>query len=87
MENIYVKFGFVIELKWFLVFYVFVLKGVDFVVNIVKEINYFYVLVSKIVKEMKVCDLIESYKLSDDLWVMLVVLNDKVKVMVFKMEK
>ena len=86
-ENTYAKFGFAIEPKWFPVFYVLASKGADSVVNIAKEINHSHVSVSKIVKEMKARDLIESYKSSDDSRVTLVALNDKAKAMVPKMEK
>lgn len=86
-ENTYAKFGFAIEPKWFPVFYVLASKGADSVVNIAKEINHSHVSVSKIVKEMKACDLIESYKSSDDSRVTLVALNDKAKAMVPQMEK
>lgn len=86
-ENTYAKFGFAIEPKWFPVFYVLASKGADSVVNIAKEINHSHVSVSKIVKEMKARDLIESYKSSDDSRVTLVALNDKAKAMVPQMEK
>jgi GNAT superfamily N-acetyltransferase/DNA-binding MarR family transcriptional regulator len=86
-ENTYAKFGFAIEPKWFPVFYVLASKGADSVVNIAKEINHSHVSVSKIVKEMKACDLIESYKSSDDSRVTLVALNSKAKAMVPQMEK
>ncbi|WP_370137683.1 GNAT family N-acetyltransferase [Alteromonas sp.] len=86
-ENTYAKFGFAIEPKWFPVFYVLASKGADSVVNIAKEINHSHVSVSKIVKEMKVRDLIESYKSSDDSRVTLVALNSKAKAMVPQMEK
>ena len=86
-ENTYAKFGFAIEPKWFPVFYVLTSKGADSVVNIAKEINHSHVSVSKIVKEMKARDLIESYKSSDDSRVTLVALNDKAKAMVPQMEK
>ncbi|MEC9060106.1 MAG: helix-turn-helix domain-containing GNAT family N-acetyltransferase, partial [Pseudomonadota bacterium] len=86
-ENTYAKFGFAIEPKWFPVFYVLASKGADSVVNIAKEINHSHVSVSKIAKEMKARDLIESYKSSDDSRVTLVALNDKAKAMVPKMEK
>lgn len=86
-ENTYAKFGFAIEPKWFPVFYVLASKGADSVVNIAKEINHSHVSVSKIVKEMKARDLIESYKSSDDSRVTLVALNSKAKAMVPKMEK
>lgn len=86
-ENTYAKFGFAIEPKWFPVFYVLASKGADSVVNIAKEINHSHVSVSKIVKEMKARDLIESYKSSDDSRVTLVALNSKAKAMVPQMEK
>ena len=86
-ENTYAKFGFAIEPKWFPVFYVLASKGADSVVNIAKEINHSHVSVSKIVKEMKARDLIESYKSRDDSRVTLVALNDKAKAMVPQMEK
>ncbi|NKW88562.1 MarR family transcriptional regulator [Alteromonadaceae bacterium A_SAG4] len=86
-ENTYAKFGFAIEPKWFPVFYVLASKGADSVVNIAKEINHSHVSVSKIVKEMKALDLIESYKSSDDSRVTLVALNSKAKAMVPQMEK
>ena len=86
-ENTYAKFGFAIEPKWFPVFYVLASKGADSVVNIAKEINHSHVSVSKIAKEMKARDLIESYKSSDDSRVTLVALNSKAKAMVPKMEK
>ena len=86
-ENTYAKFGFAIEPKWFPVFYVLASKGADSVVNIAKEINHSHVSVSKIVKEMKARDLIESYKSSDDSRVTLVALNDKAKAMVPQMVK
>ncbi|AFT79295.1 MarR family transcriptional regulator [Alteromonas macleodii str. 'Black Sea 11'] len=86
-ENTYTKFGFAIEPKWFPVFYVLASKGADSVVNIAKEINHSHVSVSKIVKEMKARELIESYKSSDDSRVTLVALNDKAKAMVPQMEK
>ena len=85
-ENTYAKFGFAIEPKWFPVFYVLASKGADSVVNIAKEINHSHVSVSKIVKEMKARDLIESYKSSDDSRVTLVALNSKAKAMVPQME-
>jgi GNAT superfamily N-acetyltransferase/DNA-binding MarR family transcriptional regulator len=62
-------------------------KGADSVVNIAKEINHSHVSVSKIVKEMKARDLIESYKSSDDSRVTLVALNSKAKAMVPQMKK
>ena len=86
-ENTYAKFGFAIEPKWFPVFYVLASKGADSVVNIAKEINHSHVSVSKIVKEMKARDLIESYKSSDDSRVTLVALNSKAKAMVPQMKK
>ncbi len=86
-ENTYTKFGFAIEPKWFPVFYVLASKGADSVVNIAKEINHSHVSVSKIVKEMKARELIESYKSSDDSRVTLVALNSKAKAMVPQMEK
>ena len=86
-ENTYAKFGFAIEPKWFPVFYVLASKGADSVVNIAKEINHSRVSVSKIVKEMKARDLIESYKSSDDSRVTLVALNSKAKAMVPQMKK
>ena len=86
-ENTYAKFGFAIEPKWFPVFYVLASKGADSVVNIAKEINHSHVSVSKIVKEMKARDLIESYKSSDDSRVTLVALNSEAKAMVPQMEK
>lgn len=84
-EKIYQKFGFDIEPKWFPVFYVLASKGDDSVVNIAKEINHSHVSVSKIIKEMKAADLIDSYKSSEDSRVTLVRLNDRAKTMVPKM--
>jgi len=85
-EKIYQKFGFDIEPKWFPVFYVLASKGDDSVVNIAKEINHSHVSVSKIIKEMKAADLIDSYKSSEDSRVTLVRLNDRAKTMVPKMQ-
>ena len=81
-EKTYTKFGFYIEPKWFPVFYVLASKGADSVVNIAKEINHSHVSVSKIIKEMKAADLIDSYKSAEDSRVTLVKLNQRASAMV-----
>jgi len=86
-EKTYEKFGFNIEPKWFPVFYMLASKGADSVVNIAKEINHSHVSVSKIIKEMKTANLIESYKSSEDSRVTLVQLNSRAKAMIPKMQK
>ncbi|WP_338517947.1 MarR family winged helix-turn-helix transcriptional regulator [Alteromonas gracilis] len=86
-ESTYAKFGFEIEPKWFPVFYVLASKGANSVVNIAKEINHSHVSVSKIVKELKMRDLIVNYKSPDDSRITLVALNQKAKAMVPLMEK
>lgn len=86
-ENTYQKFGFKIEPKWFPVFYVLATDGADSVVNIAKTINQSHVSVSKIVKEMKSANLIDSEKSPQDTRVTLVRLNDRAKAMIPAMEK
>ena len=86
-ELTYEKFGFNIEPKWFPVFYVLASKGADSVVNIAKEINHSHVSVSKIIKEMKMADLIESHKSNEDSRITLVQLNNRAKAMVPNMQK
>lgn len=86
-EKTYAKFGFDIEPKWFPVFYFLASKGAESVVNIAKEINHSHVSVSKIVKEMKAADLLDSVKSSEDSRVTLVGLNARAKAMIPAMEK
>lgn len=86
-EKTYGKFGFNIEPKWFPVFYVLASKGAESVMNIAKEINHSHVSVSKIVKEMKMADLIESHKSKEDSRITLVQLNNRAKAMVPAMQK
>jgi len=86
-EKVYEKFNFNIDPKWFPVFYVLASKGSDSVVNIAKEIKHSHVSVSKIIKEMKASDLIESYKSEEDSRVTLITLNERAKKMVPAMEK
>ncbi|MDP2561399.1 helix-turn-helix domain-containing GNAT family N-acetyltransferase [Psychrobium sp. 1_MG-2023] len=86
-ENIYQQFNFDIEPKWFPVFYVLASKGANSVVNIAKEIKHSHVSVSKIIKEMKKADLIESFKSSDDSRITLISLNERAKHMIPAMEK
>jgi len=86
-ENTYEKFGFEIEPKWFPVFYVLASKGADSVVNIAKEINHSHVSVSKIIKEMKASDLIDSYKSVEDSRITLVKLNMRGNSMIPAMKK
>jgi GNAT superfamily N-acetyltransferase/DNA-binding MarR family transcriptional regulator len=62
-------------------------KGSDSVVNIAKEIKHSHVSVSKIIKEMKASDLIESYKSKEDSRVTLIKLNERAKKMLPAMEK
>lgn len=85
-EKTYKKFDFAIEPKWFPVFYFLASKEADSVVNIAKEINHSHVSVSKIVKEMKAENLIESVKSTEDSRVTLVRLNDKARAMIPNME-
>jgi len=86
-ENIYVKFNFDIDPKWFPVFYVLASKESDSVVNIAKEIKHSHVSVSKIIKEMKIAGLIESYKSPKDSRVTLIKLNDLAQKMIPTMDK
>jgi len=86
-EKTYEKFGFNIEPKWFPVFYVLADKGAQSVVNIAKEISHSHVSVSKIVKAMKMADLIESHKSKEDSRITLVQLNNRAKAMVPNMQK
>ena len=86
-EKTYEKFNFEIETKWFPVFYLLAAKGADSVVNIGKEINHSHVSVSKIIKEMKAADLIDSYKSAEDSRITLVQLNTRAKAMVPVMQK
>ena len=86
-ENIYKKFNFDIDPKWFPVFYVLASNGSNSVVNIAKEIKHSHVSVSKIVKEMKSAGLIDNYKSTTDSRVTLIKLNDRAKLMVPAMEK
>lgn len=86
-DNIYTQFGFDIDPKWFPVFYVLASKEADSVVNIAKEIKQSHVSVSKIIKEMKNKDLIESYKSLTDSRVTLIKLNSKATAMIPAMEK
>lgn len=86
-ENTYEKFGFEIEPKWFPVFYLLASKGADSVVNIAKEINHSHVSVSKIVKEMKTSDLLDSYKSTEDSRITLVQLNERGRAMIPAMQK
>ncbi|GEA10731.1 bifunctional helix-turn-helix transcriptional regulator/GNAT family N-acetyltransferase [Alteromonas sp. KUL49] len=81
-EKTYERFGFDIEPKWFPVFYVLANSGADSVVNIAKTINHSHVSVSKILKEMKQADLVESYKSTSDSRVTLVSLSSKARVMI-----
>jgi len=86
-ENIYDKFNFDIDIKWFPVFYVLASKESDSVVNIAKEIKQSHVSVSKIIKEMKVANLINSHKSEQDSRITLITLNDRAKAMIPAMEK
>jgi len=86
-ENIYAKFEFAIEPKWFPVFYVLAAKGADSVVNIAKEIQQSHVSVSKIIKEMKTADLINTQKSPSDSRVTLITLNQKAQAMIPAMEQ
>jgi len=86
-EKTYEKFGFDIEPKWFPVFYVLASRGAESVVNIAKEINHSHVSVSKIIKEMKAANLIESGKSKEDSRITLIQLNEKAKAMLPNMQK
>ncbi|WP_281558284.1 bifunctional helix-turn-helix transcriptional regulator/GNAT family N-acetyltransferase [Thalassomonas sp. RHCl1] len=86
-EKTYEKFNFEIDPKWFPVFYVLASKGAESVVNIAREIKHSHVSVSKIVKEMKASDLIESYKSSEDSRVTLVKLNKRAQDMIPAMQQ
>jgi putative acetyltransferase len=86
-EKTYQKFGFDIEPKWFPVFYVLASRGAESVVNIAKEINHSHVSVSKIIKEMKAANLIESGKSKEDSRITLIQLNKKAKAMLPNMQK
>ena len=86
-EKTYAKFGFNIEPKWFPVFYVLAYRGAESVVNIAKEINHSHVSVSKIIKEMKAANLVESYKSNEDSRITLVELNETARAMFPNMEK
>lgn len=86
-ENIYTAFNFQINPKWFPVFYVLATKESDSVVNIAKEIQQSHVSVSKIIKEMKSKDLIESYKSPEDSRVTLIKLNEQAKKMIPAMQR
>jgi len=86
-EKIYSAFNFAIEPKWFPVFYVLASKKSDSVVNIAKEIKHSHVSVSKIIKEMKIAGLIDSYKSTKDSRVTLIKLNERAKLMIPAMEK
>lgn len=86
-ENIYAKFDFQIDPKWFPVFYVLASKGSDSVVNIAKEIKQSHASVSKIIKEMKAEKLIESHKSPKDSRVTLIKLNDRALTMVPVMKR
>lgn len=85
-DNIYSKFGFDIDPKWFPVFYVLASKGSDSVVNISREIGHSHVSVSKIVKEMSDSALITSRKAEDDSRVTLISLSVSAKKMIPAME-
>ncbi|MBQ4852974.1 helix-turn-helix domain-containing GNAT family N-acetyltransferase [Pseudoalteromonas sp. MMG012] len=85
-ENTYKQFGFEIEPKWFPVFYVLASTGADSVVNIAKKISHSHVSVSKIIKEMKVADLIDSYKSNEDSRITLVMLNERALAMLPAMQ-
>lgn len=86
-ENTYKTFNFNIDPKWFPVFYLLASKDADSVVNIAKEISHSHVSVSKIVKEMKTADLIESYKSPEDSRVTLVKLNKRAQAMIPAMQQ
>lgn len=86
-KKIYAKFDFQIDPKWFPVFYVLASRGSDSVVNIAKEIKQSHVSVSKIIKEMKADNLIESHKSTKDSRVTLIRLNNRALAMVPAMKK
>jgi len=86
-QKIYTQFDFEIDPKWFPVFYVLASKASDSVVNIAKEIKHSHVSVSKIVKEMKVANLIDSHKSAKDSRVTLIKLNARAKAMIPAMKK
>jgi GNAT superfamily N-acetyltransferase/DNA-binding MarR family transcriptional regulator len=86
-ENTYANFNFKIDPKWFPVFYVLASKESDSVVNIAKEIQQSHVSVSKIVKEMKADNLINSHKSPKDSRVTLIALNNRARAMIPAMEK
>lgn len=86
-QKIYTQFNFEIDPKWFPVFYVLASKESDSVVNIAKEIKQSHVSVSKIIKEMKVANLIESHKSTVDSRVTLIKLNARAKTMIPAMLK
>lgn len=86
-EKIYTQFNFEIDTKWFPVFYVLATQESDSVVNIAKEIKHSHVSVSKIVKEMKSADLIESHKSKKDSRVTLIKLNKRAQKMIPAMKK
>jgi len=65
-ENIYSKFKFRIDPKWFPVFYVLAHKKACSVVSIAKEINHSHVSVSKIINEMGKAGLIVRKKSEKD---------------------
>jgi len=85
-ENIYAQFSFDIDPKWFPVFYVLATKNADSVVNIAKEIKHSHVSVSKIVKEMKRADLLDTYKSDKDSRVTLITLNERARAMIPAMQ-
>lgn len=85
-EKIYSKFNFDIDIKWFPVFYVLASKESNSVVNIAKEIKQSHVSVSKIIKEMKAANLIDSHKSAKDSRITLITLNERAKSMIPAME-
>ena len=85
-ENIYSKFEFKIDPKWFPVFYVLAQKQASSVVNIAKEINHSHVSVSKIINEMSDASLIVRKKSKEDSRVTLLSLSARGKKMIPIME-